>query len=80
MRPVENERGRMIETCYLCEREKKEEGDATAIANLRKRDREQEKRDREQERGGVDGAEAGYPEQCQVQNGHGGATAASRRY
>jgi hypothetical protein len=32
----------MIDTCYLCEREKKQEDDATVIEKLRKRDREEE--------------------------------------
>jgi hypothetical protein len=42
MRPVRNERGQMIDTCYRCEREKKQEDDSTVIEKLRKRDREQE--------------------------------------
>ena len=41
-RPVLNERGQMIDVCYLCEREKKQEDDSTVIEKLRKRDREQE--------------------------------------
>ena len=28
MRPIRNERGQMIDTCYLCEREKTQEDDA----------------------------------------------------
>ena len=42
MRPVRNERGQMIDTCYRCEREKKQEDDSTVIEKLRKRDRKQE--------------------------------------
>ena len=38
MRPIRNEGGRMIETCYLCERETKQENDSTVIEKLRKRD------------------------------------------
>jgi hypothetical protein len=41
MRPIRNERGQMIDTCYRCEREKKTEDDATVIEKLRKRDREE---------------------------------------
>ena len=43
MRPIRNDRGQMIDTCYLCEREKKEakkEDNSTIIDKLRKRDRE----------------------------------------
>jgi hypothetical protein len=40
MRLVLNERGQMIETCYLCEREKKPKDDSTVIDKLRKRDRD----------------------------------------
>jgi hypothetical protein len=39
MRPIRHDRGQMIDTCYRCEREKKEEDDATVIRKLRKRDR-----------------------------------------
>jgi CBS-domain-containing membrane protein len=42
MRPIRNERGKMIDTCYRCEREKKQEDDSTVIEKLRKRDREEE--------------------------------------
>ena len=40
MRLVLSERGHMIETCYLCEREKKPEDDRVVIDKLRKRDRD----------------------------------------
>jgi hypothetical protein len=43
MRPIRNERGLMIDTCYRCEREKKGEDDSAVIDKLRKRDREEEK-------------------------------------
>ena len=42
MGPIRNDRGQMIDTCYRCERENKEEDDATVIEKLRKRDREEE--------------------------------------
>jgi hypothetical protein len=38
MRPVRNDRGQMIETCYLCEREEKKREDSTVIEERRKRD------------------------------------------
>jgi hypothetical protein len=43
MRPIQNDRGQLTDTCYLCEREKKEtkkEDNSTIIDKLRKRDRE----------------------------------------
>jgi hypothetical protein len=40
MRPIRNERGQMIDTCYLCERETKRKDDSTVIEKLRKRYRE----------------------------------------
>jgi hypothetical protein len=42
MRLVLNERGQMIETCYLCEREKKPKDDSTVIDKLQKRDRDED--------------------------------------
>ncbi|MEA2648512.1 MAG: hypothetical protein QOG61_947 [Candidatus Binataceae bacterium] len=42
MRPVLNERGHLIDTCYLCEREEQQPDDSTVIEKLRKRDRESE--------------------------------------
>jgi hypothetical protein len=42
MRPIRNERGQMIDTCYRCEREKKVDDDSAVIDKLRKRDREEE--------------------------------------
>jgi hypothetical protein len=44
MRPIRNEGGRMIETCYLCERETKQENDSTVIEKLRKRGRDREEK------------------------------------
>jgi hypothetical protein len=41
MRLVRSERGQMIYTCYLCEREEKQQDDST-FDKLRKRDREEE--------------------------------------
>jgi len=38
MRPIEIERGRRIEMCYMCEREK--ESDAAVLKKLPKRDRD----------------------------------------
>jgi hypothetical protein len=35
MRPIRNDRGLMVDTCYLCERKKKSEDDATVIDKLR---------------------------------------------
>jgi hypothetical protein len=43
MRPIRNERGQMIDTCYLCERETKQENDWTVIEKLRTRGRDPEK-------------------------------------
>jgi hypothetical protein len=42
MRPIRNERGLMVDTCYRCEREKKAEDDSAVIEKLRKRVREGE--------------------------------------
>jgi hypothetical protein len=42
MRPIRSERSRMIDICYLCEREKKQEDDdSTVIKKPPKRDREE---------------------------------------
>jgi hypothetical protein len=41
MRPIRSERGRMIDICYLCEREKKQEDDSTLIKKPPKPDREE---------------------------------------
>jgi hypothetical protein len=41
MRPIRNDRGQTIDTCYLGEREKKEEDDSAVIDKLRKRDGEE---------------------------------------
>ena len=42
MRPIRNERGLIVNTCYRCEREKKEDDDSAVIDKLRKRNREEE--------------------------------------
>jgi hypothetical protein len=42
MRPVQNERGQMIESCYLCEREEKPKEDLIILEKLRKQDREED--------------------------------------